>query len=88
MAKAARAADAAEADLPNPHADPDSFWDEGELHDLVGKSNHGRHTGDGNEDALVVDLNGRRTEAGDDPEGDDQSHRSGRRRGGRGRRRR
>ncbi|MEA2827379.1 MAG: hypothetical protein QOG43_1818 [Actinomycetota bacterium] len=85
----------AEADLPKPYADPDSFWQEGEVHDLVGRSKRRRRSGreatatataGNDEDALVVDLNGRRSEAGDDPEGDDQSHRSGRRRGGRRRR--
>ena len=79
----------ADAELPNPYADPDAFWQEGELHDLVGSSPR-RSGRDGtvtiDEDAPVIDLNGRRSEADDDPEGDDQSHRSGRRRGGRRRR--
>ena len=82
-------AQAAEADLPGPDEDPDSFWQEGELHDLVGSPLSGRQQrggADGDEDAMVVDINGRRADAGDDPEGDDQSHRSGRRRGGRRRR--
>ena len=91
VADAAAAAEAqaraAEADLPGPYEDPDSFWQEGELHDLVGSPLSGRQQRRGapasDEDALVVDINGRRADAGDDPEGDDQSHRSGRRRGGR-----
>ena len=89
-AAAAAEAQAAEADLPDPDEDPDSFWQKGELHDLVGSPLSGRQqrggAGDSNEDAMVVDINGRRADAGDDPEGDDQSHRSGRRRGGRRRR--
>ena len=40
VADAAAAAEAeahaAEADLPGPYEDPDSFWQDGELHDLVG----------------------------------------------------
>ena len=81
-------AQAAEADLPDPDADPDSFWKEGELHDLVGSPLSGRQQrgGANDDEALVIDINGRRADAGDDPEGDDQSHRSGRRRGGRRRR--
>ncbi|MEA2972744.1 MAG: hypothetical protein QOG82_1202 [Actinomycetota bacterium] len=93
VADAAAAAEAqaaaAEADLPGPYEDPDSFWQEGELHDLVGSPLSGRQQrggATGDDDAVVVDINGRRADAGDDPEGDDQSHRSGRRRGGRRRR--
>ena len=91
VAEAAAAAADSDADLPNPYADPDSFWQDGEVHDLVGSAKHrrgGRDTSsaNGDDDAMVVDLNGRRADAGDDPEGDDQSHRSGRRRGGRRRR--
>ena len=75
-AAAEAAAEAAEADLPGPYADPDSFWQEGELHDLVGSPLSGRRRGPGRQrsaatatsDALVVDINGRRADAGDDPE--------------------
>ncbi|HEX7275802.1 MAG TPA: nuclear transport factor 2 family protein [Acidimicrobiales bacterium] len=63
-------------------SDIDSFWQEGEVHDLLSAS---VGTG-GDEDAKVVDLNSRMGD-GDDHDGDDHSHgRSSRRRGGRRRR--
>jgi hypothetical protein len=77
---------AAEPEAPGPFEDPDSFWKDGEVHDLVGgkrKWRSGRGSDDTSsadgDDAMVVDLSGRRSEAAGDGG-------SGRRRGGRRRR--
>ncbi len=67
--------------------DVDSFWQEGEVHDLLASASHLADRPDTDEDALVVDLSGRMGDGGDDHDGDDHSHgRSNRRRGGRRRR--
>ena len=82
-----------EPDLPSPYADPDSFWNGGEVHDLVGGRQRGWRPDaedlegglGGDEDALVVDLTERRAESEDGAD-DAAAGPSGRRRGGRRRR--
>gem|GEM_PF-1542792 len=73
-----------EPDLPNPYADPDSFWQDDELHDLVGSAPRVRRSGE--EDAVIVEFSDRLGDP-DEHDGDDPTHgRSRRRRGGRRRR--